>query len=222
MLPHIGSDVMRLIENQRTYARRDGARRSTDSLLQVRCLHRCAVIKIFADQAVAVYSPQSISSQPRPYCIYPLYKPSRWEADVAEWDLDIVAKVVDFLRSTYIPSTWLATWVWAPCLMVFSMSLWHDSEVITIAPIPVKIAILLVAPVWWFACKRWHNNYISSFIPGTITVGSLSEPRRPWTVGFMGSQKAPWMVTSDACEMSVIFHCWPTPLIPAPESKICR
>ena len=35
----------------------------------------------------------------------------------------------------------------AVSLTVFSMSLWHDSEVITIAPISVKIAILLVAPV---------------------------------------------------------------------------
>ena len=60
----------------------------------------------------------------------------------------------------------------------------------------------------------------SSFIPGTSTACNLSGPSRPCTVGFIGSPKAPWIVTSDDADMSDIFHCSPTPLMPAPESKI--
>ena len=63
---------------------------------------------------------------------------------------------------------------------------------------------------------------MSSLIPGTRTAGSLSGPRNPCTVGVIGSPNAPWTEYVDDLEMSVIFHCSPTPEIPAPESKICR
>ena len=63
---------------------------------------------------------------------------------------------------------------------------------------------------------------MSSLIPGTRTAGSLSDPRNPCTVGVIGSPNAPWTEYVDDLEMSVIFHCSPTPEILAPESKICR
>ena len=63
---------------------------------------------------------------------------------------------------------------------------------------------------------------MSSLIPDTRTSGSLSGPRNPYTVGVIGSPYAPWTEYVDDLEMSVIFHCSPTPEIPAPESKICR
>ena len=63
---------------------------------------------------------------------------------------------------------------------------------------------------------------MSSLIPGTRTAGSLSGPRNPCTVGVIGSPNAPWTEYVDDLEMSVIFHCSPTPEMPAPESRICR
>ena len=63
---------------------------------------------------------------------------------------------------------------------------------------------------------------MSSLIPGTRTAGSLSGPRNPCTVGVIGSPNAPWTEYVDDLEMSVSFHCSPTPEIPAPESKICK
>ena len=63
---------------------------------------------------------------------------------------------------------------------------------------------------------------MSSLIPGTRTAGSLSGPRNPCTVRVMGSPNAPWTEYIDDLEMSVIFHCSPTPEMPAPESRICR
>ena len=62
---------------------------------------------------------------------------------------------------------------------------------------------------------------MSSLIPGTRTAGSLSGPRNPCTVGVIGSPNAPWTEYIDDLEMSVIYHCSPTPEIPAPESRIC-
>ena len=62
---------------------------------------------------------------------------------------------------------------------------------------------------------------MSSLIPGTRTAGSLSGPRNPCTVGVISSPNAPWTEYVDDLEISVIFHCSPTPEIPAPESKIC-
>ena len=41
-------------------------------------------------------------------------------------------------------------------------------------------------------------------------------------MGVIGSPNAPWTEYVDDLEMSVIFHCSPTPEIPAPESRICR
>ena len=63
---------------------------------------------------------------------------------------------------------------------------------------------------------------MSSLIPGTRTAGSLSGPRNPCTVGVMGSPNAPWTEYVDDLDVSVIFHCSPTPEMPAPESRICR
>ena len=63
---------------------------------------------------------------------------------------------------------------------------------------------------------------MSSLVPGTRTAGSLSGPRYPCTVGVIGSPNAPWTEYVDNLEMSVIFHCSPTPEMPAPEPKICR
>ena len=63
---------------------------------------------------------------------------------------------------------------------------------------------------------------MSSLIPGTRTAGSFAGPRNPCTVGVIGSPNAPWTEYVDDLEMSVIFHCSPTPEIPAPESNICR
>ena len=63
---------------------------------------------------------------------------------------------------------------------------------------------------------------MSSLIPGTRTAGSLSGPSNPCTVGVIGSPNAPWTEYVDDLEMSVIFHCSPTPEMPAPEFRICR
>ena len=63
---------------------------------------------------------------------------------------------------------------------------------------------------------------MSSLIPGTRTAGSLSGPRNPCTVGVIGSPNAPWTEYIDDLEISVIFHCSPTPEMPASESRICR
>ena len=52
---------------------------------------------------------------------------------------------------------------------------------------------------------------MSPLIPRTRTAGSLSGPRNPYIVGVMGSTTAPWTEYVDDLEMSVIFHCSPTP-----------
>ena len=55
------------------------------------------------------------------------------------------------------------------------------------------------------------SEYMSSFIPGTRTAGSFSRPRRPWSDGCMESPNAPCMDMDDIRDMSVSFHCSPTP-----------
>ena len=77
-------------------------------------------------------------------------------------------------------------------------------------------------PVCSLARRILLREYMSSLIPGTRTAGSLSGPRNPFTVGVIGSPNAPWTEFVDDLEISVIFHCSPTPEIPAPESKIYR
>ena len=42
--------------------------------------------------------------------------------------------------------------------MAFSMSGWHDSEVMTIVPFSVKMAILAVVPVLWFGCRSYEDE----------------------------------------------------------------
>ena len=96
----------------------------------------------------------------------------------------------------------------------------HESDVMTIAPFSVKMAILLLLPDIELGCSSWQRLYMSSFIPGTSTAWSLSGPSRPCIVGLIGSPNAPCIVTSAAYSILVIFHWWPTPLIPAPESNI--
>ena len=63
---------------------------------------------------------------------------------------------------------------------------------------------------------------MSSLIPGTRAAGSLPGPRNPCTAGVMGSPNAPCIEYVDDLDMSVIFHCSPTPDMPAPESRIWR
>ena len=77
-------------------------------------------------------------------------------------------------------------------------------------------------PVCSFARKRLLREYKSSLIPGTSTAGSLSGPRNPCTVVVIGSPNAPCIEYVDDLDMSVIFHCCPTPDVPPPESRICR
>ena len=76
-------------------------------------------------------------------------------------------------------------------------------------------------PVCSLARRILLREYMSSLIPGTRTAGSLSGPRNPCTVGVMGSPNVPWTEYVDDLEMSVIFHCSPTPEMPAPASRIC-
>ena len=63
---------------------------------------------------------------------------------------------------------------------------------------------------------------MSSLIPGTRTAGSLSGSRSRCIAGVMGSPNAPCTEYVDDLDMSVIFHCSPTPEMPAQESRICR
>ena len=74
-------------------------------------------------------------------------------------------------------------------------------------------------PVCSFARRRLLREQMSSLIPGTRTAGSLSGPRYLCTVGVMGSPNAPWTEYVDDLDMSVIFHCSPTPAMPAQESR---
>ena len=90
------------------------------------------------------------------------------------------------------------------------------------APDSVKMATFPGEPVCSLARRILQREYMSSLIPGTRTAGSLSGPRNPCTVGVIGSPNAPCTEYVDDLEMSVIFHCSPTPEIPAPESRICR
>ena len=76
-------------------------------------------------------------------------------------------------------------------------------------------------PVCSFARKRLLREYMSSLIPGTRTAGSMSGPRNPCTIGVIGSPNVLCIEYVDDLDMSVIFHCSPTPDMPAPESRIC-
>ena len=76
-------------------------------------------------------------------------------------------------------------------------------------------------PVYAFARKRLLREYKSSLIPGTRTAGSMSGPRNHCAVGVIGSPNAPCIEYVDDLDMSVIFHCSPTPDMPAPKSRIC-
>ena len=101
------------------------------------------------------------------------------------------------------------------------MRVWlRQSHVRMMAPFLVKMATLSLAPVAPLELSSPLSEYISSFIPGTRTAGSFSRPRRPWIDGRMELSNAPCMGMDDIRDMSVSFHCSPTPDMPEPESKI--
>ena len=77
-------------------------------------------------------------------------------------------------------------------------------------------------PVCAFARKRLLWEYMSSLIPGTRTAGNMSGPRNPCTVGVIGLPNAPCIEYVDDLDMFAIFHCSPTPDMPAAELRICR
>ena len=98
----------------------------------------------------------------------------------------------------------------------------HESDSRITALDSVKMAIFPGEPVCSFARKMLLRDYMSSLIPGTRTAGSMSGPRNPCTVGVIGSPNAPFIEYVDDLDMPVIFHCSPTPDMPAPESRIYR
>ena len=55
-------------------------------------------------------------------------------------------------------------------------------------------------------------------MPGTKTARSLSDRNWPWVDGLIGEDG---IVKTEAWELSITFYCSSTPLMPAPESRIC-
>ena len=56
------------------------------------------------------------------------------------------------------------------------------------------------------SCLTTYSIFHSRLNFLTRTAGNLSGPKKSWIDGFMGSSNAPWIVKSEACDTSVIFH----------------
>ena len=124
-------------------------------------------------------------SQCRPGTVYPPYSPSRCSVEGSGIWWDCIVHRCDevgtdmFCLRTYIPSTWSAVCVFSPSRMAERMASLHESAVRMMAPFLLKMATLSLAPVVPLELSSPLSEYMSSFIPGTRTVGSFSRPRRP-------------------------------------------